>query len=55
MSNLALTGDALYQTYQAAAGFRYWDESVAIVVQKKVHGGGSWITVTPDSINYLKG
>ena len=53
--NRALTGDALYQNYQAAAGYRYWDEAVAIVVKKKVHGAGSWATVTPDAINYLKG
>ena len=55
MSNMALTGDALFQTYQAAAGNRYWDESVAVMVQKKIHGGGSWATVTPDAINYLRG
>lgn len=55
MVSRALVADALYQNYQAAAGYRYWDEAVALVVQKKIHGGGSWATVTPDAINWLKG
>ena len=56
MSSVALAAiDTNYQWYRAAAGYRYWDDSVALVVQKKVHGAGSWGTVTPDQISWAGG
>jgi hypothetical protein len=56
-SNLALThvAGSGYTEYQAASGYRYWDRAVAPVIQYKLHGSGSWTTLTPDEIRFTKG
>lgn len=54
-NQIACTGDALYQTYQAALGYRYWDPTQTLLIEKQVHGSGGWSTVVPDFIWWVSG
>jgi hypothetical protein len=54
-TSLALTGDTNHQWFQAALGYRYWDYSQTLTIEKQTHGTGGWNTVTPDQVMWVSG
>ncbi|OPX80435.1 MAG: hypothetical protein A4E45_00055 [Methanosaeta sp. PtaB.Bin039] len=55
-TELSLVDSGDHLTYQAAAGSRYWDPSIAATIEKQVHGAGGWVDITSScEINYLRG
>lgn len=55
-TELALADSGDHLTYQAVAGYRYWDPTVAATIEKQVHGAGGWVDITNScEINYLRG
>ena len=56
-SQIALSNNdgGLYQNYQAAMGYRYWDPTQTLTIEKQVHHTGGWVGVTPDQVHWVSG
>jgi hypothetical protein len=56
-SQIALTNSdgGLYQDYQAASGYRYWDPAETLLIEKQIHGTGEWVAAYPDKVWWTSG
>jgi hypothetical protein len=53
-SQIALADSGDHHIYQAAMGYRYWDTSETLLIQKRIHNSGDWVTVYP-LVYYISG
>lgn len=49
-TNLSIVDLGDHLNYQAAYGFRYWDDSQTLTIERQVHGSGGWSDVTSQCV-----
>lgn len=55
-TNVSLVDSGDHIHWQAPRGYRYWDSTYAVTIEKQVGGAGDWINITSQcQINYLRG